>query len=209
MDVYEYYDFSRGMTDMIIGKYLDDLNDAEFLLRPHPKSHHIAFQLGHLISSEAQIIEAIAPGKSIPLPVGFHETYTKANECSDDPSKFLTKAEYLRLYRESSANTAAVVRTLAPRHWMPKARRDCGRLCRRSEIFSACSHNTLCCTPGSSSRSGARRASRSWCDEPRVFDDLFFRTIHHAFRFDLDDRLSLLCGFVYGRSLRGRSGTED
>ena len=41
-----------------------DLSDADLLVRPAPSANHIAWQLGHLIASERNLVEAAAPGST-------------------------------------------------------------------------------------------------------------------------------------------------
>ncbi len=50
-------------SSMVIKMYLDDLSDADLLQRPGAGCNHLAWQLGHLISSECGLIESIAPGR--------------------------------------------------------------------------------------------------------------------------------------------------
>jgi len=76
--------------------YVDDLTDNELLVRPVPGANHIAWQLGHLISSDHHMLTQL--GRPAPaLPAGFAERYTKETAASDTPAKFHTKAQYLAL----------------------------------------------------------------------------------------------------------------
>lgn len=91
--------------DMIVQSYLSDLSDADLLVRPVPGANHIAWQLGHLITSERMMVDEVCPGVCPPLPAGFAEKHSKATSTSDDPAKFLIKAEYLDLYTKQRAAT--------------------------------------------------------------------------------------------------------
>lgn len=105
---------SFGLNDNILNAYLGDLSDADLLLRPVPGQNHIAWQLGHLISSERMFVEGIKPGSCPPLPAGFDEAHdTKGSSKSDDASKFLTKDRYLELYRAQRAATKKVLEGLS------------------------------------------------------------------------------------------------
>jgi hypothetical protein len=85
-----------NMAHFVTQQYLKDLSDADLFIRPAPGTNHIAWQLGHLIASERQMVTAL--GHSMPaLPDGFAESYTKETSTSDDRAKFHTKAEYLSL----------------------------------------------------------------------------------------------------------------
>jgi hypothetical protein len=93
--------------------YLEDLTDADILVRAIPDTNHIAWQLGHLIQSEHQMLEAIAPGSMPKLPEGFKERHSKKTAASDNPQDFLGKAEYLKLAKEQRAGTWAVLEKLS------------------------------------------------------------------------------------------------
>jgi uncharacterized damage-inducible protein DinB len=84
-------------ADMLIQGYVGDLNNADLLVRSVPGSNHIAWQIGHLLSSAKGILQGLGHD-GIALPDGFEETYKKENAASDDPKLFATKAEYLRLH---------------------------------------------------------------------------------------------------------------
>ena len=99
--------------DMVTKKYLEDLSDADLLVRPIPEMHHIAWQLGHLISSENQMVEAIAPGSSPALPEGFVAKHSKDAGKNDDPKSFLTKSEYLDAWDAQRAATKALLAKLS------------------------------------------------------------------------------------------------
>ncbi len=104
---------SIEMADMTTSKYLEDLDDAAFLKRSVDGMNTIAWQLGHLISSERSIMEAIKPGSCPALPEGFDAQHGKETASVDDPSKFLTKDQYLSLWKAQRAATKAVLESLS------------------------------------------------------------------------------------------------
>jgi hypothetical protein len=93
--------------DMLIQSYIGDLNDTDLLVRSVPNANHIAWQLGHLISSSQHILQGLGH-ESAPLPADFAETHVSGNAACDDPAKFCSKAEYLRLHGQmlEAMNTA-------------------------------------------------------------------------------------------------------
>lgn len=93
------------MGKMITDAYLSDLTDADLLKRPCPGINHIAWQLGHLISSEHAMVQAVAPGKMPPLPAGFNERHAKEAAQSDNPDDFLKKDDYIRIMNEQREGT--------------------------------------------------------------------------------------------------------
>jgi hypothetical protein len=106
------------LTAMIVESYLDDLADGELIIRPIPGMNHIAWQLGHLITSEKWHIEQLTlnsmPTFPMPeLPAGFADRHAKGNASSDDPNDFAGVSEYFRLMREQREATLAVLDTLS------------------------------------------------------------------------------------------------
>lgn len=100
---------SIANTDMIVSPYLGDLQPQELLARPIPGCNHIAWQLGHLIAGENQLLGKAFPGKMPNLPAGFADKYTKETSGSDNPASFHTKEELLRLWKEQREGTFKLI----------------------------------------------------------------------------------------------------
>jgi hypothetical protein len=99
-------DSNRNMLTM----YLNDLSDADLLVRPVPGANHIAWQLGHLIAAEGGFVLANIPGAVAPqLPAGFTEKYGKETATKDSPGDFLKKEEYLALLKKCREATLAAL----------------------------------------------------------------------------------------------------
>jgi len=101
-----------GSADHIIKAYIGDLSDAEWMMRPVPGMNPIAWQVGHLISVEHKVINELVPGSSPSLPAGFDEMHAKETTTIDDPSKFLKKDEYLKLWDAQCAATKKALDSL-------------------------------------------------------------------------------------------------
>jgi hypothetical protein len=87
---------------------LGDLSDADLLVRPVPGANHIAWQLGHIIAGTHRMLTDL--GHAPPaLPAGFQAAHTRETAASDDPAKFLTKAEYLALADQMKAASLAAI----------------------------------------------------------------------------------------------------
>jgi hypothetical protein len=114
MDIKQGILSSLAQSDMVVGAYLADLTSEELLARPLPGANHIAWQWGHLISSERFLIEKIAPGKMPVLSEAFETAHKRDNAASDDPASFLTKEQYEQLAREVRGVTLSVVKDLTP-----------------------------------------------------------------------------------------------
>jgi len=93
---------------MVTRLYVDDLTDADRLVRSVPGTNHIAWQLGHLIVATHYMVTEL--GHTAPaLPTGFAESYTKETSASDDPARFAGKAEYLALADQMKSATLAAI----------------------------------------------------------------------------------------------------
>ena len=100
---------SIDVGDMILKMYIGDLSDDDLRVRPMEGMNPIAWQLGHLISTERSFVEAIQPGSCPPLPDGFAEAHGKDKGLSDDSSGYLRRDEYLEFYQAQRDATRAVI----------------------------------------------------------------------------------------------------
>ena len=102
-----------GISDMVMDKYLTDLKPESFLIRPVAGMNHLAWQVGHLISVERRMIEGVKPGSSPELPDGFDAMHAMDKHDDDNAADFLTKDEYLKLWRAQRAATKALLETMS------------------------------------------------------------------------------------------------
>jgi len=93
----------------VLNTYVSDLSDADLLRRPAPRANHLAWQLGHLIQSENFLMNSLSPGSMPALPAGFAEQHNQAAAESDDPARFLTKQQYMKLFKQQREATRKVV----------------------------------------------------------------------------------------------------
>jgi hypothetical protein len=100
---------TMDMGLMVLNTYVSDLSDTELLRRPAPGCNHLAWQLGHLISSEVSLLNAICPGKAAALPEGFSERHSRDNCASDDSSQFDPTQSYTELFARVRAATLAAL----------------------------------------------------------------------------------------------------
>lgn len=112
MNVHEALRGAIAGADSITTAYLNDLNDADLMVRPVLGVNHIAWQLGHLIAAENDMVGQTCPGAMPALPAGFAEKYTNDTAASDDPKAFLRKDDYLRLYRQQREATLKALDSL-------------------------------------------------------------------------------------------------
>ncbi len=96
-------------ANMICQGYLADLTDAELLVRPVPGANHIAWQLGHLLVGEHEMMEVAYPGSMPALPAGFAEKYTNDTSKLDSAAAFHPKSVYLSVAAEQRAATLKIL----------------------------------------------------------------------------------------------------
>ena len=100
---------SLGMLKM----HVADFSDADLLARPVPGANHANWQLGHLITSENQMMSACGATMP-PLPAGFADRYTKETAKLDTPSTFAPKSVLLEQLEKTRAATIAFAQSLPP-----------------------------------------------------------------------------------------------
>jgi hypothetical protein len=96
------------ISQMIVGIYVRDLNDADLLVRSVPGTNHIAWQMGHMIAGTRKMLQEL--GHEAPaLPPGFEAAHSKETTAVDDPAKFASKEEYSRLMDAMKAAMLAAI----------------------------------------------------------------------------------------------------
>ena len=95
----------------VLTTYLSDLSDADLMVRPVSGANHIAWQLGHLVASQHQMM--IQAGYDMPdLPDGLAESYTPETAKSDDRAKLHKKDQYLAWMKQQCEGTMAALNAL-------------------------------------------------------------------------------------------------
>ena len=97
------------LSHMVLNSYISDFEDADLMNRPGEGCNHIAWQLGHLISSECNLLNMAVPGAAIDLPEGFADKHNKENCSNDDAAQFHSKAEYQELWAKVKDATFAAL----------------------------------------------------------------------------------------------------
>jgi hypothetical protein len=100
---------SANLSTMVLNAYISDLDDADLMRRPGEGCNHLAWQLGHLISSEVQLLNSVAPGQGTELPDGFAAAHSKEACSSDDPASFHGKQTYFELFDKARAASLAAL----------------------------------------------------------------------------------------------------
>ncbi len=101
-------------TQQVLNMYLEDLSDADLLVRPAPGANHIAWQLGHLIAAEVLLTQPQLPEVEYPaLSPGFQKQYGKEGAGDDSPMHFLGKGEYLKMFNDVRELTKAAAAKLS------------------------------------------------------------------------------------------------
>ena len=75
------------------------------LVRPVPGANHTAWQLGHLLVSEHEMVDGASPGSMPPLPPGFAEKYTPETSTARLARCVSSKVGLLSVYEQQRAGT--------------------------------------------------------------------------------------------------------
>jgi uncharacterized damage-inducible protein DinB len=102
---------TMSLSRFLMGLYLSDFTEADLLTRPSDAGNTLAWQIGHLIVSEHNMLNGIKPGASPALPSGFAEAHSKETARGDGP--FASKAVYLAAMEAQRAATLAAIDTLS------------------------------------------------------------------------------------------------
>ncbi len=101
-------------TQHILAMLIEDLSDADVLVRPVDKANTIAWQIGHLILSEQGLVKGNLSGAQYPeLPAGFAEQHAMEKTAADPSKGFGTKAQYVELFNKTRAATIAAVEKMS------------------------------------------------------------------------------------------------
>jgi hypothetical protein len=103
---------SMELSNYVLDAYFGDLTDAEMMKRPGAGCNHLTWQLGHLIASQADMLNALSEGSAPELPAGFREKYAKENAGNNDSAAFSTKAELMDLLAKQRAAAVASLEKL-------------------------------------------------------------------------------------------------
>jgi hypothetical protein len=100
---------SAGLSTMVLKSYISDLSDADLMCRPADGCNHLAWQLGHLIASEIQLLGMVGAEQVPELPAGFAEAHSKEACGNDDPTGFHDKQTYEALFDQVRAGSLAAL----------------------------------------------------------------------------------------------------
>lgn len=113
MDAKDAIRSSANLSTLVLKAYISDLDDADLMRRPSKGCNHLAWQLGHVISAEVQLLNQIAPGYGIDLPDGFAEAHAKEANGNDKAADFCGKSEYADLFDQVRAASLAALESYA------------------------------------------------------------------------------------------------
>lgn len=104
---------SLESTGQMLEGFISDLSDNDLLVCPVEGANHIAWQIGHLISSERFIMEGNLPGAQYaPLPANFENVHGRESTTKNSNQGFLSKDTYIDLFRKTRAASIQAVKAL-------------------------------------------------------------------------------------------------
>lgn len=97
----------------VMNSYVADLTDADLCVRPVEGAHNAAWQLGHLICSEFQMIGGVRPQAERLVSAEFVERHDKSRAFEPVELWAYSKGEYLRLMEVVRSASLSVLRELS------------------------------------------------------------------------------------------------
>ena len=92
--------------------HLSDFSDADMFVRPCAGANHAAWQMGHLIVAESNIVNGCWPDAVPTVPAEFAAKFGKGTSTIDTPSAFVSKDQIIQAFSTARGNTIAWVKTL-------------------------------------------------------------------------------------------------
>lgn len=93
--------------------HMGDFSEVEWMTRPVPAANHTAWQMTHLAQFDAMVAGVLSPGAKVSVPASFEQAQGKEAAKSDDPKKFPTKAEVLKVMDEANAIQVAALKKMS------------------------------------------------------------------------------------------------
>jgi uncharacterized damage-inducible protein DinB len=101
-------------TQFLLTSYISDLSDQDLLVRPADGANHIAWQLGHLITSEKTLVTRQLPQAKYPeLPAGFAERHAMGADAQGSDAGFSGTQQYRNLFNQVRQATLETVAGLS------------------------------------------------------------------------------------------------
>ncbi len=102
-----------NMKDLLLGqletgeflfdKFTSDLSDGEYFKLPAPNTNHVAWNVGHIATSEDSMVAAVT-GSEMKLPEDLHKMFGGSSECFEDAAKYPSRGEIDEMRINARAN---------------------------------------------------------------------------------------------------------
>jgi hypothetical protein len=99
-------------SSRVLNAYIEDLSREDLMHKPAEGCNHLAWQLGHLIVSENNLIQMVRAGSGVELPADFVEHHGRQAFTDNDPSHFCDTKTYIELFDKVHAATHKLIASL-------------------------------------------------------------------------------------------------
>ncbi len=96
--------------------FTKDLSDEEFFKPAVPDGNHTAWLIGHVATSEVEMLSAIT-GKEPETPENLSELFRGGAPCNQDPAAYPARHEIDELMKSTRANTNKILATFDDTRW--------------------------------------------------------------------------------------------
>jgi hypothetical protein len=97
MDIREVIAEGLKTSRLVLFRYIDDFSDADLYVRPVPKAHTTAWQLGHLVLSERMMMKGLGCKELVELPERFESAHAGDRGYSYQEDSGFFKEQYREL----------------------------------------------------------------------------------------------------------------
>jgi len=105
-----------GTGEYLFDKFTSDLSDAEYFKLPAKNTNHIAWNLGHIATSEDSMVAAVT-GSPMKFDEKLHERFGGSSECLDDPAQYPSRGEIDEMRRNARANAIEQLKMFDEAKW--------------------------------------------------------------------------------------------
>ena len=96
----------------LIEHTIEDFSDADLLTRPCEGANHPLWQIGHLTTAQAHMVNACDQAHPVQLPKGFADRFTPEAATSNSNRDFPARAELMDTFRNVQQSTVAWIQQL-------------------------------------------------------------------------------------------------
>lgn len=105
-----------GTGEYLFDKFTSDLSDAEYFKVPAANTNHVAWNIGHIATSEDSMVAAVTGG-SMKFSQDLHKMFGGSSECFEDAAKYPSRGEIDEMRQNARANAIEQIKMFDEAKW--------------------------------------------------------------------------------------------